>query len=282
VRFLGLALGVVILVIGVSAAVKPDLLTVPGFAQTEDLEAAWTAQECVEFNSWPAAPSVAGDFGEFEGKDVGSFLVTGLDSGELSLSILNSYPSHGVQCVLEWVNSGTLEARAETVELSPGAGLTGCSITASALRCDQLTVEFDTDAGECVDPGEPQELTLLTHTEQPSSEGAVLEFTLEIDVVQCEEPFIVETPVVVITPTPVSTVAAAVVTPTSVAEVGGVQALPPTGFGLAGQRRTDWAVSGALLALGSTLVLLSLWAIRRTRPVPIAIDNDDGEGRSAS
>jgi hypothetical protein len=281
VRFLGLAVGLVILVIGGGSVLRPDLLTVPGFAQTDDIEGSWIAQECGEFSTWPSVPSSVTGSGEFEGKDVGSFLVTGLDTQELDLTISNSYPSHGVICELTWINSGTLEARAETVSLSPGQGLTDCSVSGSSLRCDELSVEFDTDAGECVDPGTEQSLTLVSHTEQPAGEGASMQFGLEIQVVQCEEPFIIETPLVVSTPTPVSTVAAAVVTPTRVSEVGGVQALPPTGFGLAGDE-TDRTASIALVVLGSGLIVLSLWAIRRSKPAPVATENTSGKGRSGS
>ncbi|HMK08145.1 MAG TPA: hypothetical protein VK449_03845 [Anaerolineales bacterium] len=193
--FAGLALVLLIALatLGVGYGLWAKTLTINGEVHTGRVDARWLFGGCFEFNSWPDFPTEPGDYGEAEGKDVGTWSVRpdSADDQNLLFRIDNGYPSYAVDCEVHFQNDGTIPVRIRGFSIGAvSPNLTGCRVTDGnpiKLECDQLTVYYYDGLGMQLHPGEQKAGSLVVHVEQPADPLSTYEFEVGICMAQWNE-----------------------------------------------------------------------------------------------
>lgn len=182
---------------GVGFALWSKTLVVEGVVNTGRVDARWLTAFCREFHTWPNLPTSDEDYGEAEGKEVGStsFAIDPDDDQILHITLDNVYPSYAVDCSLKFEIDGTIPviARGTTLIPIPDVGteeLHNCEMTGGftkILSCDELTVIFTDNIGSQLDPGVWGIGDLLIHVEQPAEQLASYRFDVLICLAQWNE-----------------------------------------------------------------------------------------------
>jgi hypothetical protein len=186
---LTLALGTM----GVSYGLWSKTLTIEGDVHTGRVDARWLFGGCFEFNSWPDFPNDQGDYGEAEGKDVGSWsLRPDPDDDQILLfRIDNGYPSYAVDCEVHFQNDGTIPVIVRGFRIEAlSQNLTDCHVTPGnpiKLECDELTVYYYDGLGTQLHPGDQKAGSLVVHIEQPAEQLATYEFEVQVCMAQWNE-----------------------------------------------------------------------------------------------
>lgn len=180
--------------VGQGYALWRTTLTDSGIVYTGDFDASWIAVSCAEFHTWPNLPTnFPDDFGEFEGKNVGSTNAS-IDSTDPSLihfNADNTYPSYAVDCEVHFQNTGSIPwiIQGTTIQ-AVSSNLENCSLTGNhtkTLACDELTVIYGDGIGMQVDPGDGGASSLMVHVEQPADPDSTYEFEMQVCVSQWNE-----------------------------------------------------------------------------------------------
>jgi len=170
------------------------VLTDEGTVQTGAFEGAWTWASCTEFNSWPDPPMSPGDFGEAEGKEVGS--TTSYpdpdDPSIMHMIVDNAYPSYAVDCQVHFHNTGTIPWIIRGTTIVPtSANLENCTLSGNQMKtltCDELTVGYADGIGSQIDPGDGSAGSVTLHVEQLADPESTYEFQVRICVSNWNEP----------------------------------------------------------------------------------------------
>lgn len=187
---LGLLL-VALVTMSVAYGLWSDTLIINGTVHTGEVDARWITQGtgCFEFYPWPNG----GNYGEVEGKDVGSWDINidNEDDRILHFTINNGYPSYAVDCQVHFMVEGTIPVIVRGTTIIPvSPNLTNCSLTgtvAKTLKCDQLTVKFVDNLNVQLHPGDEAASSLIVHVEQPAQELAKYEFEVGVCMGQWNE-----------------------------------------------------------------------------------------------
>jgi hypothetical protein len=189
-----LVLIVALTAMGVSYGLWSKTLTIEGTVKTGEVNAKWLGAICTEFNSWPNLPSDPEDYGEAEGKEVGSFLVkvNQVDNQILNFSLENAYPSYAVNCEVEFEVTGTIPVIVRGTTIVPGSGLTECELEGDGgndltLLCDELTVVFVDNLGSQLHPGQRAASSLRVHVEQSAEPDKTYNFEVMVCMAQWNE-----------------------------------------------------------------------------------------------
>jgi len=178
---------------GVGYGLWAKTLTIEGAVHTGRVDARWLFGGCFEFNSWPAFPTEQGDYGEVEGKDVGTWSIRPdpADDQILLFRIDNGYPSYAVDCEVHFQNDGTIPVRIRGFNIKAvSPNLTDCQVTPGnpiKLECDELTLYYFDGLGVQLHPGDQKAGSLVVHVEQPADQLAVYEFEVQVCMAQWNE-----------------------------------------------------------------------------------------------
>jgi hypothetical protein len=180
-------------VLGVGHGLWSKLLIIKGTVETGTVDAKWEAVICTEFYTWPDMPQGSEDFGEFEGKDVGSTIakIDTEDDQILHITVFNGYPSYAVDCQVHFKNDGTIPVKIRGFDIVPvSTNLTNCTLSGTStkkLECDQLTVIFFDGIGSQVDPEDMSSSSVMLHVEQPADQNSTYEFDVRVCLAQWNE-----------------------------------------------------------------------------------------------
>jgi hypothetical protein len=167
-------------------------LTLDGTVKTGRVDGQWLFGGCFEFNSWPDFPTSGSDYGEAEGKEVGSWSVfpDPSDDHDLLFTIVNAYPSYAADCEVHFRNNGTIPVYIRGFNIVPGSNLTDCELTDGnpiKLECDELIVWYFDGLGYQMDPGTAKVGSLVVHVEQLAEPLATYEFGVQVCMAQWNE-----------------------------------------------------------------------------------------------
>jgi len=180
--------------VGVGYGLWAKTLNIEGTVETGKVDARWAFTHCNEFYPWPAG----GNWGEVEGKEVGSFSLdylrdqagNVLDDQILVFTIENGYPSYAVDCEVEFDVEGSIPVIVRGTSIVPGPGLSHCTLTGNqtkTLTCDQITVVFIDNLGSQFDPPDGGASSLKVHVEQPAAQDETYTFTVQVCFAQWNE-----------------------------------------------------------------------------------------------
>lgn len=174
--------------VGVGYGLWSETLRINGTVYTGEVDARWTRAGCFEFYPWPDGTN----FGEAEGKDVGSWDI-GIDPQNdkvLRFAIQNGYPSYAVDCQVHFAAEGTIPLKVRGTAIWPGSGLTNCTVTGGqtkVMTCDQLTVKYYDGIGSQLEPGDELASSMMVHVEQPAAMNSTYEFQVGVCLAQWNE-----------------------------------------------------------------------------------------------
>jgi len=186
---LAIALGT----LGVGYGLWSKTLTIEGQVNTGKVDGRWLFGGCFEFNSWPDFPTSESDYGEAEGKNVGTWAIfpDPADDQNLLFTIVNGYPSYAVDCEVHFQNDGTIPVYIRGFNLVPiSTNLTSCELTPGnpvKLECDELTVWYYDGLGLQLHPGVSKVGSLVVHVEQPADQLSAYEFEVQVCMAQWNE-----------------------------------------------------------------------------------------------
>jgi len=174
--------------LGIAYGLWSQTLTLEGIVETGEVDAKWIwPYGCFEFYPWPEG----GNFGEYEGKDVGSWGFEMIDTHTLRFTIDNAYPSYAVDCSVKYQIAGTIPVYVRGARIVPGPELSNCELTDMGqtvlLECDELTVKFTDGIGLQLHPGDEQGSNFVVHVEQPAEELSTYTFDIVLCVAQWNE-----------------------------------------------------------------------------------------------
>jgi hypothetical protein len=187
-----LVLLLAIATLGVAYGLWSKTLTITGVVHTGEVDARWLGGVCNEFHTWPNLPQLPGDYGEAEGKDVGSFelSVNPDDDQLLDFQLTNVYPSYAIDCQVHFMVEGSIPVYLRGTDIIPGLNLTGCTVTGNQTRvmsCDQLTVRLVDGIGAQLHPGEEDASSLTVHVEQAAGQDTSYQFSVVFCMAQWNE-----------------------------------------------------------------------------------------------
>jgi hypothetical protein len=171
------------------------VLTDEGTVQTGAFEGAWTSVSCAEFHTWPDLPThFPNDFGEAEGKDVGS-TISYVDEDNpriMHMIVDNAYPSYAVDCQVHFHNTGTIPWIIRGTTIVPtSANLENCTLSGNQMKtltCEELTVSYADGIGSQIDPGDGSAGSVTLHVEQLADPESTYEFEVRLCVSNWNEP----------------------------------------------------------------------------------------------
>lgn len=189
---------------GLSYTLWSEELGVDGTVTTGTLDAAWLpffsfcTEQYVNPNKPVVGPFGVVGFGEYLGKDVGSWTLTpepGDDQG-LILTINGAYPYYTLDCQVKYTNTGSVPWHIQGLSAVPvSPNLTNCvQIPASPtdnenliLDCDQLYVMLIDGIEDQIHNGQLVSSNLFVQLKQPAAENATYQFAAAICVGQWNE-----------------------------------------------------------------------------------------------
>ena len=190
---MGLLLLGALATMGIGYGLWAKTLTIDGVVHTGEVDARWVTRVCEEFNSWPDLPSAPEDFGEAEGKNVGTFsvFVDGQDDQILHFQLANVYPSYAIDCGVKYQVEGTIPVIIRGTQILEGPELTNCEFSGDEqtkiMECDELTVWFVDGVGSQVHPGSLVASNLIVHVEQLAVQESTYTFSVQVCMAQWNE-----------------------------------------------------------------------------------------------